>query len=295
MDPRQRMIAALDNPRANAEQIAAAILEAVEFRAKTITLQVLDEQRRAAEPPPVPLKRDDRQLELVDDLPPNATAEQIRARILNARTRQECELLLNALEPALTLQALRSLEGHVREHCILELMPDALRPGVVAIAQERSRQLTEEGWTPEHDDLHENGELAAAAAAYVAFAREQERVGGRLGLEDTTRLQGMVAELWPSAWGLDWWKPSDDPLRNLQKAGAMVAAEIDRIERRRKHLQEHGLEEGDNPAVKRAMVKLHEAQARDRGRTFPAQAQGDGDPGNPPALDERTDPLIDVD
>lgn len=33
---------------------------------------------------------------------------------------------------------------------------------------------------------------------------------------------------WP--WDEEWWKPSLDPIRNLEKAGALIAAEIDRLE-----------------------------------------------------------------
>lgn len=36
--------------------------------------------------------------------------------------------------------------------------------GVIAeIAAERKRQIEAEGWTPEHDDAHDKGELARAA------------------------------------------------------------------------------------------------------------------------------------
>ena len=36
---------------------------------------------------------------------------------------------------------------------------------------------------------------------------------------------------WP--WALGWWKPGTDPIRNLEKAGALIAAEIDRLLRKR--------------------------------------------------------------
>ncbi len=35
------------------------------------------------------------------------------------------------------------------------------------IQAERQRQQTIEGWTPEHDDKHKNGELAQMAACYA--------------------------------------------------------------------------------------------------------------------------------
>jgi hypothetical protein len=48
-----------------------------------------------------------------------------------------------------------------------------------------------------------------------------------IGFEDEPRLW----KVWP--WEQpDWWKPSDNPIRNLEKAGALIAAEIDRLIRK---------------------------------------------------------------
>jgi len=47
----------------------------------------------------------------------------------------------------------------------------------------------------------------------------------------------LEGEFWklspPAAWPWEWdqWKPSLDPIRNLEKAGALIAAEIDRLRR----------------------------------------------------------------
>jgi hypothetical protein len=89
-------------------------------------------------------------------------------------------------------------------------------PGAVKILVERHRQVQEEGWTPEHDDEHEFGQLSDAAVCYLL------RVGNPSFVKPP--------EWWP--WSADWWKPSDDPLRNLVKAGALAAAEIDRLQRK---------------------------------------------------------------
>lgn len=87
------------------------------------------------------------------------------------------------------------------------------------IAQERRRQMSEEGWTPEHDDAHDEGELARAAACYALPSRF--RRGGIV-------ISGTY--VWP--WANHWWKPTpDDRVRELVKAGALIAAEIDRIQR----------------------------------------------------------------
>ena len=91
--------------------------------------------------------------------------------------------------------------------------------GVERIAAERQRQIDAEGWTPEHDDEHDCGEMVSAAACYAGMA--QALVNG------SSIVHPEVLSLWP--WDFDWWKPSDDPVRNLEKAGALIAAEIDRL------------------------------------------------------------------
>ena len=96
--------------------------------------------------------------------------------------------------------------------------------GVDLIAAERQRQLDVEGWTPEHDDAHPHCELSQAAKTYISAAQLAARGGDPALL----RLDAVNTH-WP--WSLDWWKPSDDPIRNLVKAGALIAAEIDRLER----------------------------------------------------------------
>jgi hypothetical protein len=78
--------------------------------------------------------------------------------------------------------------------------------GVQAIEGERRRQVAIEGWTPEHDSAYRNGELTRAAACYALGARPP----------------GM----WP--WADSWWKPGTKE-RNLEKAGALIAAELDRL------------------------------------------------------------------
>ena len=99
-------------------------------------------------------------------------------------------------------------------------MGDALKD----IAAERQRQIDAEGWTPEHDDSHADGELAAAACCYAV---------GTIGLakhspESAERGWRLPQPLWP--WRRDWWKPSDRR-RDLVKAGALIVAEIERLDR----------------------------------------------------------------
>lgn len=44
----------------------------------------------------------------------------------------------------------------------------------------------------------------------------------------------LIDGLWPGAWNKKWWKPATDSsfdlrIRELEKAGALIAAEIDRL------------------------------------------------------------------
>lgn len=89
------------------------------------------------------------------------------------------------------------------------------------VAAERKRQRDVEGWTAEHDDGHNKGELAAAAACYAV---------GRCILEGSLRIteRGLTKNLWP--WSSGWWKPKDRR-RNLVRAAALIVAEIERIDR----------------------------------------------------------------
>lgn len=98
-------------------------------------------------------------------------------------------------------------------------MPSSLT-GVHLIAAERARQVKDEGWDRHHDGEHAHGEMALAAACYAIVDAEAVKFKGFL--DD---LWGM---LWPTTeWSIKWWKPKD-PLRNLIRAGALIAAEIDR-------------------------------------------------------------------
>jgi hypothetical protein len=92
--------------------------------------------------------------------------------------------------------------------------------GAERIAAERQRQTDEDGenWSAAHDAKHVGGELARAAACYATPARL--RTGDDCG----------IPLAWP--WDWTWWKPTpNDRIRELEKAGALAAAEIDRLQR----------------------------------------------------------------
>lgn len=89
--------------------------------------------------------------------------------------------------------------------------------------------MAKEGWTPEHDDAHDAGELASAAACYAINAASTLHPYDGLGIQLNASGAPEVP-WWP--WDVSWWKPGE-PLRDLVRAGALIAAEIDRLQRTR--------------------------------------------------------------
>lgn len=91
--------------------------------------------------------------------------------------------------------------------------------GIEIVAHERARQVYEEGFHRDHDDNHHGGELALAAACYAIPARLR-----------TMTVIDYVPVKWP--WERKWWKPSEsNRIKELAKAGALICAEIDRLNR----------------------------------------------------------------
>ena len=81
--------------------------------------------------------------------------------------------------------------------------------GIELIERERARQISVEGYYPSEDPDYYH--IAAAAAAYALSASWQPFE---------------AAEMWP--WAPELFKPKD-PLRDLVRAGALIAAAIDRL------------------------------------------------------------------
>lgn len=93
--------------------------------------------------------------------------------------------------------------------------PSPLVAALEQIVHERLRQIQDEGYTPENDDQWTFGELASAAASYALDPQDEAR------LTDP-----------PATWPFkpDTWKPGERR-RELIKAGALILAELERINR----------------------------------------------------------------
>jgi hypothetical protein len=85
----------------------------------------------------------------------------------------------------------------------------------IMILAERERQKYAEVYSFTHDDQHVNGELAMAAACYAMPAKARI----------------VFQKPWP--FEVAAWKPTpDDRIRELVKAGALIVAEIERLQRK---------------------------------------------------------------
>lgn len=115
------------------------------------------------------------------------------------------------------MDGLHIYEDDVAESIAVTKRNTGLTKAAADVLAERRRQQEQEGWTPEHDDVHDVGDLAVAGACYAAKA-----AGRGLHRADS------VPALWP--WSSEWWKPTT-PRRDLVKAAALILAEIERMDR----------------------------------------------------------------
>lgn len=93
----------------------------------------------------------------------------------------------------------------------------AASKSAIDVIAERARQIAVENRMPGDDDDYTLGQLAAAASGYA------------LGSTKAYQSSGCPRPpYWP--WSPRWWKPGD-PRKMLVKAGALILAEIERIDR----------------------------------------------------------------
>ncbi|HHS9899676.1 TPA: hypothetical protein ACTW52_003022 [Klebsiella quasipneumoniae subsp. similipneumoniae] len=103
------------------------------------------------------------------------------------------------------------------DYALLPAIDTTATAAAADVLAERKRQVTTEGWTPEHDDQHVNFEMAIAGGLYAISAVDSHH-----------KLRNSAPSAWP--WDRKWWKP-DGPRRDLVKAGALILAEIERLDR----------------------------------------------------------------
>ena len=112
--------------------------------------------------------------------------------------------------------------------------------GVERIAAERQRQVEEEQFDPDHDRRHVVGELAWAAVCYAAPEQIYRQLKPAFGNKEPVYVK--FADPWPwqvekyngrsRAVRVNHWdkRGKHSLLRRLEIAGALIAAEIDRLQ-----------------------------------------------------------------
>lgn len=129
-------------------------------------------------------------------------------------------------DPRSTAQRLRTLANLVADygcgddHFLCELA-DRIQwvgePAFLGIARQRMKQVLTKGYDAAHDDEHDRGELALAAACYA------------LAVTDCTDQSLIYATIWP--FEQRFWKPKGKR-HNLEVAAALIVAELARLQRK---------------------------------------------------------------
>ncbi|WP_236087209.1 hypothetical protein PCP85_18510 [Pseudomonas aeruginosa] len=141
------------------------------------------------------------------------------ARALGLRPNQERGFAWSYLLASIKSCVKASEDSAQAQHSVPELLVRAedfvsgkeVPQAWLDVQAERRRQITAEGWTPEHDDLYCAAELPRAAAAYILNGANDE-----------------APAIWP--FSAKWWKPRD-ARSNYVRAGALILAEIERLDR----------------------------------------------------------------
>lgn len=110
--------------------------------------------------------------------------------------------------------------------------------GLELISEEYYREDREKRWDASWNDRHTKGELAMAAACYAIPPLYREEMPVKMGAFDEGWVSCSLGEaeffiperLWP--WTPIDWKPTPhNRRRELAKAGAFIAAELERLDR----------------------------------------------------------------
>lgn len=127
--------------------------------------------------------------------------------------------------------------------------------GVEMITAERQRQVSQEKWSAEHDDTHSGAEMALMAAHYTLLAAREDCADQTVAGPEANDLTRLIDLALPLLIPFGWWPSSKAKIRNLDgrignlvRAGALIAAEIDRLQRVRKPDMENSAQENTKPS-----------------------------------------------
>lgn len=103
-----------------------------------------------------------------------------------------------------------------------------MKTGIERIAEERARQVAKEGYLAKHDEQHDDCELVRAAICYAAPERVYVRRTYTMGEHFVDPWPFSVMDDKRPCCGGNLRKPTrEEYIRLLEKAGALIAAQID--------------------------------------------------------------------
>lgn len=115
-----------------------------------------------------------------------------------------------------------------------------MKTGIELITEERQEQIKKHNWSADHDDKHTTGELADAAAICASTVR----IYNKFEYANNTHFDVLAIKGWSGLWNLplNWdgnilidnnKSSKKTRIHQLKVAGALIAAEIDRLQRLR--------------------------------------------------------------
>jgi hypothetical protein len=110
-----------------------------------------------------------------------------------------------------------------------------MKTGIELIAEERQKQINGHGYDNEHDEMETAFQLSSAAAMCICSAinidAKEHTHYDDMGNVARFQLRQNETKKWGEQWPWDFdWRDGDDKIKLLTKAGALIAAEIDRLQ-----------------------------------------------------------------
>lgn len=110
---------------------------------------------------------------------------------------------------------------------LVTILSEATNPAVHRVLTERIRQIQEHGYDSDHDDDHACDEIAALATYYAMPPSARSWDATSTGYGDT-----LGEAILPEGWKAKQWDGEEaGRIRELEKAGALIIAELERLHR----------------------------------------------------------------
>lgn len=146
------------------------------------------------------------------------------------RTDKHLELIAGWLASARSMGIANHLTSGIQVKVADGAIDEPELAGLEEIKRERLRQIQHLGYTNQTDAQWTQGQLLSAAATYLEAARIQEMFGDDPDATQQAAIVQQLDEVVEKTWPWEETRPNlqQGPIQNIIKAGAMIAAELDR-------------------------------------------------------------------